>query len=153
MALFWSYTWKPVKFGSAPILHLKASQPWFCSGLTLESQSTLALFWSYTWKPINLGFVPVLHLKASHTWFCSGLTLESQSHLVLFRSYAWKLVTLGSVPVLHLKASHIWFCFAICLLTWTYPWLPFFLSSSPTWVPAWLVLQSRWPIKEVFFSF
>ena len=48
--------------------HLKASQTWFCSGLTLESQ-------------IKLGSVSVLHLKADQTWFCFGLTLESRSNL------------------------------------------------------------------------
>ena len=49
--------------------HLKASQTWFCFGLTLESQSNSVLFWSYTWKPVKLGSVLVLHWKASQTWF------------------------------------------------------------------------------------
>ena len=61
--------------------HLKASQTWFCSGLTLESQSNLVLFWSYTWKLVKLGSVLVLHLKADQTWFCFGLTLENRSNL------------------------------------------------------------------------
>ena len=67
LVLFRSYTWKPVKLGSVPVLHLKTSQTWFCSGLTLESQSNLVLFRSYTWKPIKLGSVSVLHLKADQT--------------------------------------------------------------------------------------
>ena len=67
--LLWSYTWKPAKLGSVPISHLKVNQTWFCSGLTLESQSNLVLFRSYTWMPIKLDSVLVLHLKANQTWF------------------------------------------------------------------------------------
>ena len=52
--------------------HLKASQTWFCSGLTLESQSNLVLFWSYTWKPVKL-VIQILPYV-----FLLGLTLHCQ---------------------------------------------------------------------------
>ena len=86
------------------VLHLKASQTWFYSGLTLENWSNLVLFRSYTWKLVKLGSVSVLHLKANQTLFCSSLALASQSNLVL----------------------------KICLLTWTYPWLPVWLCFGFT---------------------
>ena len=28
-SLYWTHTWRPVKLGSVPVLHLKASQTWF----------------------------------------------------------------------------------------------------------------------------
>ena len=40
-SLCWTHTWRPVKLGSVPVLHLKADQTWFCFGLTLESRSNL----------------------------------------------------------------------------------------------------------------
>ena len=52
--------------------HLKASETWFCFGLTLESQWNLILSRSYTWKPVKLvvQILPYVYL--------SGLTLHCQ---------------------------------------------------------------------------
>ena len=79
---------------------LKLVFKWWFVHLT-RGFPNLVLFRSCTWKPVKLGSVPILHLKANQTWFCSGL-------------YTWKSVKLVIQIV-------------ICILTWTYPWLPVLL--------------------------
>ena len=136
---------------------------WFYFGFSLESQTNLVLFHSFAWKPGKLGYIPIFRLKARQTWLYFGLPLESQANLVLSRSSAWKPGKLGYIPVFCLKARQTWLyfglplesqanlvsqTFTIFLLTWTYPWLPFFFCPSPPiWVLVWLVLQPRRPIK------
>ena len=60
LILFRFYTWKPVKLGSVPVLHLKASQTWFCFGLTLESQSNLYLKFRHLSTYLDLPLVASL---------------------------------------------------------------------------------------------
>ena len=71
LVLFRSCTCRPVKLGSIPFLHLKASQTWFCSGLTLENQSNLVLILSYVYL---LGLI--LHCQ-------SGCAFDFATHIYL----------------------------------------------------------------------
>ena len=103
LVLFRSHTWKPVKLGSVSVLHLKASQTWFRSILTLESQSNLVLFRSYTWKSIKLGSNFAICLL---TWTYSSL-------LVLLRIPAYL-----DLPLITSLVA-LWLYHA-CLLDWTY---------------------------------
>ena len=94
------------------VLHLKASQTWFYSGLTLENQSNLVLFRSYTWKLVKLVIQILSHayLPRLPVWLCFDFVTHT---------YLIGLTTL--MP--------IWLGFEILWKLW-YVWIIFFLSEG-----------------------
>ena len=71
LVLFRSYTWKPIKFGSVPVLHLKTSQ-------TCNSNFVICLLtWTYPSLPVWLRF-----------WLCHACllnwTYNSDANFIFF---------------------------------------------------------------------
>ena len=67
LVLFWSYTWRLVKLGSVPILHLKASQTWSSNfAMCLLTWTLSSLIWFLTWTypslPVWLHFDFITHV-------------------------------------------------------------------------------------------
>ena len=116
LVLFRSYTWKPIKLGSVPVLHLKASQTWFCSGLTLESQSNLVLFH-------HMSTYLDLPSAASAYSFSSGLTLNC--HCFFIYLFTW---TYPWLPV-WLRFDFFMYIYWVGLTTL----MPFWLGFGIVW--------------------
>ena len=137
-SLDWTYTWRPVKLGSVPVLHLKASQTWFCSDLTLKCQSNLVLKFCYLFTYLDIPFCQfgcTLNLLRLSTWL--NLQLWCQLRLCLTSSHTSTYLDLPltvnafsytCLPGLTFDCQ-IWLGFEILWKLWSV-WITFFLPEG-----------------------
>ena len=95
---------------------MKASQTWFCSGFTLESQSNLVLFQSGAWKPVKLvaQIIPYVYLPE--------LTLDCQFGCAF--DFVTHIYLIGLTTLMPL-----WLGFGILWKLWSV-WITFFLLEG-----------------------